>query len=46
MMLPSSDQQFSMRTRDMNLVASSVLSKKLIERFRFLESPTGRMMLE
>jgi len=45
MMLPSSDQQFQMRTRDLSLVASSVLSKKLIERLEFLESPTGRMML-
>jgi len=45
MMLPSSYQQFSMRTRDLSLVASSVLSKKLAERLEFLESPTGRMML-
>jgi hypothetical protein len=45
MMLPSSDQQFSMRTRDLSLVASSVISKKLIERLNFLQTETGRIML-
>jgi len=45
MMLPSSDQQFFMRTTDLSLVASSVISKKLIERLEFFQSETGRMML-
>jgi hypothetical protein len=46
MMLPTCDKVFTMRTRDLSLLATSVISLKLIERLNFLESAIGRQLLE